>query len=271
MTGSKRMVFMEGLGMMILIAVICAGCGGVIPTVQPDVQDLSVESFLKAVERRYIKTVERFIKQGMDVNAREDSERNALWIATRNDDANMVQKLIQAGADLNARYRYGYSILHVAVEWDSPAAAEVLINAGVDLEAKTEQGKTPLFISASLGKKTTPLLIRAGADPNTANNDGETALMTAALTGELESIQMLVDAKANVNTADRLGRTGLINAAGMLHSPVWNRSRSRSKWLRPWSKFFFQQGRMSMPKQKMKATLHCTPQPRKGTRMRLRF
>ena len=220
MTGSKRMVFMERLGMMILIAVICASCGSVIPTVQPDVQDLSVESFLKAVERRDIKTVEHFIKQGMDVNAREDSERNALWLATRNDDANMVQTLIQAGADLNARYRYGYSIFHVAVEWDSPAAAEVLINAGVDLEAKTEQGKTPLFISASLGKKTTPLLIRAGADPNTANNDGETALMTAALTGELESIRMLVEAKANVNTADRIGRAALINAAGMLRSSM---------------------------------------------------
>ena len=150
MTGSNRMVFMEVIGMIILIAFISGGCGSVTPSVQPDVKDLSVESFLKAVERRDIKTVERFIKQGMDVNARADSERNALWIATRNNDANMVQKLIQAGADLNARYRYGYSILHVAVEWDSPAAAEVLINAGVDLEAKTEQGKTPLFISASI-------------------------------------------------------------------------------------------------------------------------
>jgi ankyrin repeat protein len=220
MIDSKCMGLTKRIGMTILIAIMLTGCGGVIPTVQTDVQDLSVKSFLRAVERKDTKTVERYIKKGMDVNAREDSDRNALWIATRNDDANMVKTLIKAGADLNTRYRYGYSILHVSVEKDAVAAAEVLINAGADLEAKTEQGKTPLFISASLGRKTTPLLIRAGADLNAANNDGETALMSAALTGELESIRMLVGSKANVDTSDRMGRTALINAAGMLRSSM---------------------------------------------------
>lgn len=218
MTDIKSMAATARIGIMIFIAAISAGCGSMISTGRPEAQDFSADSFIRAVEGRDLKTVERFIEQGMDVNAKGNSDKNALQIAARNDDAKMLSALIKAGADLNTRYRYGYSILHEAVNWNSVQAVEVFINAGVDLEARSEQGETPLFISTSLGRKTTPLLIRAGADPNAANKEGETGLMCAARGGELESVRMLISAKADVNTADMMGNTALLNAAGMLRS-----------------------------------------------------
>jgi ankyrin repeat protein len=53
-------------------------------------------------------------------------------------------------------------------------------------------------------------LIRAGAEVNAANNDGETPLQWAALTGTFLAVKALADAGADLNVQDaRLGNTPL--------------------------------------------------------------
>jgi ankyrin repeat protein len=42
-------------------------------------------------------------------------------------------------------------------------------------------------------------LLKAGADPNAVSQQGETALMTAARTGSVESVKALLDHGADVN------------------------------------------------------------------------
>jgi ankyrin repeat protein len=65
------------------------------------------------------------------------------------------------------------------------------------------------------------LLLRAGADPNTAGADGETALMTAARAGVVENVKALLLSGADVNASERWrSQTALMWAAAEGHADV---------------------------------------------------
>ena len=58
------------------------------------------------------------------------------------------------------------------------------------------------------------MLLDAGAEPEGANPDGQTALMLAIKTGETAVVEMLIKAGANVNTVERFhNQTPLMWAA----------------------------------------------------------
>ena len=64
-------------------------------------------------------------------------------------------------------------------------------------------------------------LIRAGADPNSANPYGETALMTAARTGSVEAVKILLDHGATVDAKESVrGQTALMWAVVENHPDV---------------------------------------------------
>ena len=65
------------------------------------------------------------------------------------------------------------------------------------------------------------VLIKAGADPNTANAEGETVLMTAARTGSAEALDVLLRHGAAVNAKESwLGETALMWAVSQQHADV---------------------------------------------------
>lgn len=56
------------------------------------------------------------------------------------------------------------------------------------------------------------LFLANGADINVKNNDGNTALMHAAMNGHPEMVLVLLDAGANLAVADNEGKTSLMIA-----------------------------------------------------------
>ncbi|HET8549629.1 MAG TPA: ankyrin repeat domain-containing protein, partial [Bryobacteraceae bacterium] len=65
------------------------------------------------------------------------------------------------------------------------------------------------------------LLLKAGADPNSALPGGETPLMTAARTGNVDAVKILLAHSANVNAREeRRGQTALMWAAAEGHTDV---------------------------------------------------
>jgi ankyrin repeat protein len=65
------------------------------------------------------------------------------------------------------------------------------------------------------------LLLRAGADPNSALTGGETALMTAANTGNVDAVKVLLKNGAAANAKERVkGQSALMWAAAENHAAV---------------------------------------------------
>lgn len=112
----------------------------------------------------------------------------AMW------DGNEVRalELIKAGANPNSSFGASHRIetenraiqlnpLHFALARALPRVAVALIEAGADPNSRDEEGKTALIVAAN--KEYTEVvraLLAKGADPNTANSrDGETPLHNA--------------------------------------------------------------------------------------------
>jgi uncharacterized protein len=162
----------------------------------------------------------------------------------------VVKALLAHGADVNAQlkkqipYRTkvdrgadtmlntGTTALLRAVKAGDAEAMQVLLAKGADPKLTTKSGVTPIMAAAGLGTKeedTTgrrkteaeaiaaiKLCIDAGADVNTADNQGETALHGAAQKGYDQVLQFLVDHGAKLDVKDKKGRTPLDAANGLM-------------------------------------------------------
>src|SRR5262249_40374038 len=63
------------------------------------------------------------------------------------------------------------------------------------------------------------VLVKAGADPNTKNPEGETPLMAAARSGKLEAAKVLLEAGADINAKETFGGQSAIMWAAAQRQP----------------------------------------------------
>src|SRR5713226_9951277 len=106
-----------------------------------------------------------------------------------------VRTLLQQRADVNAPQADGATALHWAVYRDDLETAGLLIQAGAHVTAANREGATPLSLASINGNAAMiEKLLKAGADPNApVLSHGETALMMAARTGNVDAIKILLD------------------------------------------------------------------------------
>ena len=76
--------------------------------------------------------------------------------------------------------------------WADPAVCQVLIDAGADIETKDDEERSPLHTTSCFGKLgTVKMLVRAGAGVRVADNTGATCLIQAAYYGHTETVRYL--------------------------------------------------------------------------------
>jgi len=161
----------------------------------------------------------------------------------RRDSLQCARELVEQGANVNARLKKGRRAGqgHVSVIGATPffLAADradleymkLLVDLGADPFLSNEDGTTPLLVAAGIGS-TAPeeeagseeeclaavqYLVSLGADINTVDANGETAMHGAAYKNIPSMVNYLNEMKADIriwNTKNKLGRTPLLIAEG---------------------------------------------------------
>jgi ankyrin repeat protein len=110
--------------------------------------------------------------------------------------------------------------LESARQGDSTAVG-LFIDAGMNLEAKDGVGQTALMTATLADQlETVKILLAKKADPNAKDRFGGTALMTAVWKGNKEIVLSLLDSGVDLNTAADNGMTALMFAAWGNHSEI---------------------------------------------------
>lgn len=137
-----------------------------------------------------------------------------------------LKKEIQVNGNVDAQDESGWTALMIAAEMCRIESVKVLLQAGAQVRAHDQNGDTPL-IGAVSGfcywkeeKKARESIIRAlvasGSNPNEINNSGETPLMAAADSGNLEAAGVLLTMGADIHQRDKSGKTAVEHATEAL-------------------------------------------------------
>jgi hypothetical protein len=184
----------RAVALALLLSLGCAGQANAISTEELIFEKSPYVEAAKAAGKDDVATLERLVKQGLDVNF-ESKETKGPW-----------------GADT-------MTLLTWAALRDSSRGAETLLKAGADPNKSTRRGMTPLMLAS--GSKSDDLfellLVRYKADPNRIFGRPYETALTLALKerrtlGEkrFERAEMLVKHGADINLNMDRGETAFI-------------------------------------------------------------
>lgn len=161
--------------------------------------------------KRYIKTIV-FVIASLTMLAASASSYDDFFRAVKSDNPGGVRDLIQRGFDPNTRDAYGQTGLLVALKEPSPRVTKVLLaSPKTDVDAVNTQGESPLMMAAIKGQQdmVNALLERDAA----VNKTGWTPLHYAATSGQLAIMKQLLEKFAFIDAQSPNGTTPLMMAA----------------------------------------------------------
>lgn len=129
--------------------------------------------------------------------------------AAQNGDLTALRKLIEEKASVNEPQVDGTTALHWAVQADDAAMTKFLLDNGADVNALNRANAPPILSAAINGNaEILELLLEAGNDPNMkVSVTGDTPLMLAARTGSIPAVTVLLDHGADINARESWGQT----------------------------------------------------------------
>ena len=138
--------------------------------------------------------VKMLVEAGADLSARDNKGRTCLILSAFLGHTGTVRYLVGLPqVELNDRGAYGKTALQCAVEKNHQDVVQVLIAAGTDVDTENEDGSTPLHYACELGAlDIVKMLVEAGAGVRATDNNGDTCLSLAAYFGHTEIVRYLV-------------------------------------------------------------------------------
>ncbi len=171
----------------------------------------SITPLMKASWDGDLPIVEYLLSKGANVNARDtQSKETALSNAVKRGHVDIVKTLLAAKADVSLRDMFDFNVFTTAVAGGNQEIAGLLLDAGAKVNDGMS-GLTPMAFAASSGNTDMMrFLAERGADVNYGAKTGEqTALISAIVGAQIESVKTLIELKANVNTKMKDGTTPL--------------------------------------------------------------
>jgi ankyrin repeat protein len=159
------------------------------------------------------------LERGANANAKDYIDEAPLGVAARYGHAECVSMLLEAGADIDAwhdpkKNAVGESALCSAVRKRFADVVNVLLAAGANPNAFPPNGLVPLQQAAECGdREMCQLLVQSGAAINENGGFlGDTALHRTVSSKRIETQRILLELGADVNMRARSGETPLMRA-----------------------------------------------------------
>ncbi|TLD19088.1 hypothetical protein PspLS_09976 [Pyricularia sp. CBS 133598] len=127
--------------------------------------------------------VEMLLQLGADPNLTQDASTSPLAQAVTRNSARRLRQLLEFGARVDLDLGNGVTILHLAV-WSNPEIMRTLLEfrQHLNLEHRNASGSTALMAFGNENNfECIRILVRAGADYNTKDNEGNSPLIRAAI------------------------------------------------------------------------------------------
>ena len=178
---------------MVLLVIACTGSASA--------QD---SPLVEAVQKGDQHELERLLKNGADVNARDHNRNTPLASAALVGDVEAVRMLLNYGADVNARGPFGSPPLILASMGGNPEIVRMLLDKGAAVNIRGPNGATPLITAAMVNSpEVVKMLLDKGADAGTQDILGKKASTYAAENGNTEVSDLLMQHERSLNTRVR--------------------------------------------------------------------
>ncbi|XP_020637982.3 E3 ubiquitin-protein ligase MIB2 [Pogona vitticeps] len=166
-----------------------------------------------AVNKGFTEVVQALCEHNCNVNLPDSYGDTPLHYAITADFKCIIEALTEVpNIDFTIQNRQGFNLLHhAALKGNKLAVKKILSRARQLVDAKKEDGFTALHLAAlNNHKEVAEILIREGrCDVNLKNNRNQTPLHLAVTQGHMEMVQLLVSEGADVNTEDEDGDTAM--------------------------------------------------------------
>jgi ankyrin repeat protein len=124
----------------------------------------------------------------------------------------IILSLSQLAAGQTGANSQNNPLLQAAAQGNT-AVVQQLLDKGANIESKDKNGYTALILAAVFNNtEVVKLLLARGANIEAKNNDGNTALIWAAFKDKLEVVKLLLANGANINAKNNDGDTALTMA-----------------------------------------------------------
>lgn len=185
------------------------------------------QRLFNACEAGNTAVLERFLDQGADLETKDAHGRTLLAMTASYGKEEATRMLIKRGANMESPNSDGHSPLTLAAIHKKSGAFLTLLAHGANIDSALRSTAAPNFTSsireclqfplhtaAEWGMRhECTLLLKLGYDIEQKDTQGNTALNSAALSGEYSVCQLLLDHGADVASENNNGYSPLDNAA----------------------------------------------------------
>ncbi|TRX71629.1 ankyrin repeat domain-containing protein [Carboxylicivirga sp. M1479] len=161
---------------------------GIESSAEVEAPTIDLELYFQSALDGNIGPVEEAIKQGVDIEVRDQNNYTALMLAAYNGHHHIIKLLLDKGAQIDAKENLNRTALMFASTGPFVQAVELLIQSGAEVNAfDNHENWTPVMFAAGEGQlEVVKLLIANGADLSMLDTDGESSLDFAKSKGHTE-------------------------------------------------------------------------------------
>lgn len=187
----------------------------------------SEDGLFHAIQANNVGLITQSLSPNTDINRPNSSGDSPLISAARIGNLQVMDLLLKHGANINQLDAKKRDILNIAISHKNPDLARWALANGIDPTMVTSiyQGSALIYACHQGQVEIVNMLINAGAPLNRINNIGWTALLETTVLGDgsekyQQITRLLVDAGADKTIADRNGKTPLDHAKERGHKEI---------------------------------------------------